>query len=85
MTKVYSPRFSPVYMFGTRVPRNHAEAMALDKENGNTKWADAEHAELTSIQGFRAFCDKGHKDNTKFPPGYKKITVHMVYAVKHDG
>jgi histone deacetylase 1/2 len=59
--------------------------MLLDKENNNTRWKDAEHAELTSIQGFNAFRDKGHKDRSKQPAGYKKITVHMVYAVKHDG
>jgi len=34
--RTHSPRFSPVYMFGVRVPRNHNEAMKLDKENGNT-------------------------------------------------
>ena len=84
-TKVHSPRFSPVYQFGVRVPRNHAEAMLLDKENGNTYWADAEFAELTSIQGFQSLRSVGHKDNTKPPPGYKKINVRFVYAVKHDG
>ena len=84
-TKIHAPRFSPVYMFGIRVPRNHSEAMTLDRENGNSKWADAKHVELTSIQGFQSFRNHGHKDNTSLPNGYKKITVHMVYAVKHDG
>jgi hypothetical protein len=83
--RMQSPRFSPVYMFGVRVPRNHNEAMTLDKENGNTLWGDAEHAELSSIQGFQAFSDRGPRDNAKIPAGYKRITVHMVYAVKHDG
>lgn len=85
LTKVHSPRFSPVYQFGVRVPRNHAEAMMLDKENGNTKWADAEYAEVSSVQGFQSFKDQGHKERGKVPAGYKKITVHFVYAVKHDG
>ena len=84
-TNIRSSRFSPVYMYGIRVPRNHKEAMMLDKENKNTLWADAEHAELSSIQSFQAFKDRGHRDNAKIPKGYKKITVHMVYAVKHDG
>jgi hypothetical protein len=83
--QIRSSRFSPIYMYGIRVPRNHKEAMALDKENGNTLWGDAEHTELSSIQSFHAFKDRGHKDTAKIPRGFKKITVHMVYAVKHDG
>ena len=29
--------------------------------------------------------DLGHKSNAHPPEGYKEITVHFVYAVKHDG
>lgn len=83
--KIKSPRHSPIYMFGVRVPRNHKEAMEFDRENGDTKWADAEHAELSSIQGFQAFKDRGTQETAKIPQGYKRITAHMVYAVKHDG
>ena len=84
-SKLHAPRHSPVYMFGIQVPRNHAEAMRLDKENGNTLWADAEAEEFKSIQGYNTLIDKGHKKDTPFPEGYKLITAHMVYAVKHDG
>jgi len=33
-------------MYGFEVPRNHEQAMAIDRRNGNTKFADAENAEI---------------------------------------
>ena len=80
--KLQSFRTKPVYMYGFQVPWNHAQAMELDARNGNTKWCDAELKELSQIDEYDTFKDRG--DNH---PGddYKRITVHMVYAVKHDG
>lgn len=56
--------------------------MELDAEKGNTLWKEAEDKELTQIDEYNTFLDKckGYK-----PPGYKKINVHLVYVVKHDG
>jgi hypothetical protein len=84
-TSLQSFRHSPIYMFGVRVPRNHKEAMLLDTENKNELWTKAEYSELTSLLGYQAFKDRGHHNSTSAPSGYKKITVHFVYAVKHDG
>ena len=44
---------------------------------------DSEALELKQLDDYEAFSDKGKSWNP--PPGYKKITVHMIYAVKHDG
>ena len=70
-------------MYGFEVPRNHDQAMALNKRNGNTKWAGAEEVEIIQIDVYDTFEDKGEGYN----PGkdYKKIRVHMVYACKHNG
>jgi hypothetical protein len=78
-------RHSPVYMFGVRVPRNHKEAMLLDTENKNELWTKADEcSELTGQLGYQAFKDRGHHNLASIPlGGYKKITVHFVYAVKH--
>ncbi len=58
----------------------------LDTENKNELWTKkAEHSELTSLLGYQAFKDRGHHNSTSAPSGYKRITVHFVYAVKHDG
>ena len=81
--KLHSFRTKPVYMYGFQVPRNHSQAMELDAANGNTKWRDAEIVELTQIDDYDTFDDRG-KDHRP-PPDYKKITVHLIYAVKHDG
>jgi hypothetical protein len=44
--KLHSFRTKPVYMYGYLVPRNHEQALELDKTNGNTRWADATDKEL---------------------------------------
>ena len=48
-----------MYKYGYQVPRNHAEAMRLDAENGNTKWRDAELLELSQIDEYETFEDRG--------------------------
>ena len=49
----------------------------------NTKWCDEEILELSQINEYSTFEDQGA--DTKVPEGYKKIHVHMVYDIKHDG
>jgi len=81
--KLHSYRTKPVYMYGVQVPRNYEQAIQMDKENGNTLWQDAVDKELAQIDEYETFEDKG----TDFKPGadWKKITVHLVFAVKHGG
>ena len=80
--KLHSFRTKLIYMYGYQVPRNHRQAMELDERNGNTKWRDSELVELAQIDEYETFLDKGVG---YVPQGYKRITVHLVYAVKHDG
>ena len=90
-TKLHQVNRSPIYMFGYRVPQNHQKAVQIDAENGNTKWVDAEKLELSQLDDYNTFQDNGkaifgsngHILNA--PAGHKKIRVHFVYAVKHDG
>ena len=73
----------PVYMFRVLIPRNYQQAVKFDKANGNTRWQDATSLELSQINDYDTFIDKGCG---YIPgPGWKKITVHLVYACKHDG
>ncbi|KAL7455007.1 hypothetical protein ACHAWC_006593 [Mediolabrus comicus] len=84
--KLHSYKNAVVYQYGVKVPRNHRQAMEYDEENGDTQWADSEKLEIEQIyEEYKSFRDLGHKSVAKPPPGYKKITLHMVYAVKHDG
>ena len=70
-------------MFGYQVPRNHDQAVELDIKNGNTRWKEAEKLELSQVLDYGTFND--HGKGGKPPDSYKKITVRLVYAVKHDG
>ena len=79
--KLKSFRHSPIYKFGVQVPRNHAEAMELDKRDGTTLWADAKAKELNQIDEYNTFTDLGKGAR---PANHRKIKVHMVYDVKPD-
>ena len=81
--KLHAFRTTPVYQHGFLVPRNHDQAIELDIKNNNSLWQDAEKLELDAILDYNAFCDQGRM--VPSPVGYKKIQVHFVYAVKHDG
>ena len=83
--KRVSYKAAPVYMFGYEVPRNHDQAVRIDQENGNRLWQDSEELEVKQLMDYETFIDKGHKSTSRPPDGYKKITLHFVYAVKHDG
>jgi len=80
--KLHSFCSKPIYMCGFQVPRNHAEALELDRINGNTMCRDAETTKLNWIDECKSFLDKG----VGFNPGSdcKRIQAHMVCAVKHD-
>ena len=82
-TKLKASRQHPTFMYGYQIPRSHDEALKLDTRNGNTKWQDAEQLELSQLEEYQTFKDMGK--GLKPLEGYKKITVHFVYAVKHDG
>ena len=81
--KLQSYRSAKQYKYGFKVPRNHEDAMRLDAKNKNSKWRDAEIIELDQINDYKSFKDLGYK--AAIPKGYKKIRVHMVYDVMHDG
>jgi len=53
----------PIYMCGFEVPRNHEQAMAIDRRNGNSKFADSENAEIFMIDEFSTFEDLGFSGN----------------------
>ena len=81
--KLQAYRTEMKWMYGYKVPNTFQQAQQLDKENGNTKWTECTKLELDQIDDYDTFEDKG----TDWEPskGFKKITVHLVYAVKHDG
>jgi hypothetical protein len=53
--KLQSFRMAPVYMYGHLIPRNHSQALEIDRKNSNTMWQDAEKIELEAILGYGVF------------------------------
>jgi len=78
--KLKTFRTTPVYKNGHKVPRNHqqAQAMDLDRINGNTKWVDAEKLEKNQLFEYETFDDRSHSSSNRAPDGYKKINLHFV-------
>ena len=83
--KLRSYNTAPKYKYGYEVPRDYRHALRLDELNKNTKWQDAVRTELQQIDDYDTFKDIGHKSKAKPPPGYKRICVHLVFDVKHNG
>ena len=81
--KLASFRRGPLYNFGVLVPRSPAEAIKIDAENSNTLWQDAMALEMSQLQEYDTFKDLGR--GAAPPIGHRKIRVHFVFAVKHDG
>jgi hypothetical protein len=83
--KLRSYHTAPRYKYGFKIPRDYAHAMQLDEKNKNTRWKDAVALELMQIDEYETFHDLGHHTKARAPIGYKKIRVHLVFDVKHDG
>ena len=81
--KLRSYRTAPRFKYGFEVPRDYNTALLLDKRNGNNKWGDAVTYEMDVMDDYEVFEDMGL--GAPIPEGYKKIRVHLVFDVKHDG
>ena len=71
------------YKFGVRLPRNYAEALRLDEDNGNTLWHDAVRTELDQICDYDTFRDMGI--GVTMDRDHHKINVRLVFDVKALG
>ena len=90
-SKLRQVRHAKKYMFGFLIARNYTEALEFDKANNNSQWYDATKAELDSIHSYEVFQkhEKAKYDKQKkvvnVRPGYLKIRVLLIFAVKYDG
>lgn len=83
--KLRSFRTAPRFKYGYELPKNYEHALFLDRRNGNTKWQDATKLEFDQLDEYDTFEDIGYGHNVRPPEGYKKVRVHLVFDVKHDG
>ena len=81
--QLYTLRTATRIKFGIKIPRDHAEAMAFDKANGNSLWADAEKLELDQLYEYKTFRTRGR--NGSMRKGYTRIRVRMIYDAKQCG
>jgi hypothetical protein len=70
-------------MYGVEIPKDYRDVLRLDKINGDTKWHHCTFLKMGQLTDYRTFEDLGLAAPTL--QGYKRIRVHVVYAVKHDG
>jgi hypothetical protein len=71
------------HKFGVRVPRHVKEALALDRQNGNTLWKEAIDREIHQLIDFETF--RILKRNEKAPTDYTRVPLIICFDVKHDG
>ena len=83
--KLRSYNTAPRFKYGYEIPRNYDHAVFLDNRNNNTKWQDASKLEFDQLDEYSTFEDIGDSNTSRPPTGYKKIRVHLVFDVKHDG
>jgi hypothetical protein len=66
--------------FGIEEPKTVKEALALDRKNGNTLWADAIAKKMKEVRiAFTIL-----HDGQSVPMGYQKIPCHMIFDVKME-
>ena len=68
------------HKFGIELPKTAQEALALDKKNGNTLWADAISKEIKNVRvAFKIL-----PDGQPVPIGHQKIPCHMIFDIKME-
>ena len=85
MTKIFRSQVKDMqarFKFGVEIPRTFEDAERLDKENGNTKWADARAKEMEALTEYKTFTVL--KPGEKAPKEYRRIPGFFIYDVKHD-
>jgi hypothetical protein len=68
------------HKFGLEVPKTVKEALALDRKNSNTLWADAIAKEMKEV----CIAFNILPDGQSAPIGYQKIPCHMIFDVKME-
>ena len=83
--QLYTLRTATRIKYRIKIPRDHTEATAFDKANGNSLWADAEKLELDQLllYEYKTFRTRGQ--NGSMRKGYTRIRVRMIYDAKQCG
>jgi hypothetical protein len=71
--------------YDVRVPHNVKEAFLLNKENGDTLWAEAIAKEINSLKALGCFKLDNHCDWNLCTKGYQCSPLHLVFDIKPSG
>jgi hypothetical protein len=77
-TKRYRQR---THKYGIRVPNSVHKVFEIDRENGDTIWADSIQKEMNNVRVAFHILD----DAQSIPSGYQYMVGHLVFDVKFDG
>jgi hypothetical protein len=68
------------HKFGIHLPKTVAEALSLDKKNGNSLWYDTIQKVLKNVQVAFNFLS----EDKATPIGCKQIPCHLIFDIKMD-
>ena len=79
ISKTASKYWQKTHKYGVRIPKTVKDAIAIDKENGDTRWWEAILQEMANVRpAFELF--EGSKED--LPIGYQQIKCHMIFDIK---
>ena len=88
IAKVKSKYWHMKHKFGIRVPKYVDEALAIDKENGNTLWYTAIQKKMKNVRIYFEAWDEGSLYNTRSGQklvGYEEVRCHIIFDINMDG
>ena len=88
ITKVKAKYWRTTHKFGIRFTKSVDEALAIDKENGNTLWYTTIQKEMKNFRvAFEAWEEGSLEDARRGQKlvGYQEIRCHMIFYIKMDG
>ncbi len=77
-SKTKASYWTRTHKCGLEMPKNHADCVRIDQENGNTLWQDAARKEMKTVRPAFETCEGDVKDLI----GYQSITCHFIFDVK---
>jgi hypothetical protein len=78
ISKTKASYWTRTHKYGLEIPKNHADCVRIDHENGNTLWQDAVRKEMKTVRP--AF--ETYEGDVKDLIGYQSITCHFIFDVK---
>lgn len=89
VNKVKKKYWRTTHKFGIRIPKTVAEALQIDKENGNTYWSDAISKEMSKAKVSYVPIDGVTPEDVRANKvdqlrGFQEIKCHVIFDVKMD-